>query len=86
MLDLQRKYKFEKYEILFDYKTYSIHPNSTPVDVWDRIQAEDEFKFLYKGIGICYDYDNGTSIDGSDGIEAYNEWINEFKKRYGSNL
>lgn len=77
MFDFQHKYIFEEHEILFDFKTYSIHPSDTPIDIWERLQKEEEFQFLYRGVCVCHDYEKITSMDSTDGIAAYNEWINK---------
>lgn len=73
-------YAFEGYQIVFDFDNYRIRiEGDIPIDTYERIQNDEEFKFLYQCLiskysreHELYDADKEKTVKLSD----------EYQKRY----
>lgn len=77
------EFELEGYSVWLDFDKYRVFfSEEIPINVLERIQASDEYKFLYGCMISKFDYMYGT-ISSSCDEDRYNLLCKEFVDRYG---
>ncbi len=72
------------FTILFDFKRFQICiPTEIPTEVWDFIQASDEYDFLYQNLIMERGYKKGLYDYDTEEMSKYINLRSLFRRKYG---